>query len=586
MQAGAQRGDADDAPLDGGLPVVLQHWALKDAFLLLRTTRLNNCNFHSDFHRGDISMNFERGQEGTRMMSGSIFELRPIHSSPIAACSPPPAAPIRRGALCVVRVPNERRQRAMRGGGGVAHSTEERSTARWLSLRKGGMRTIRTHTHSRSLLVRSRASSAALLSMPNAAAAPLTATAAAPQQSQHPPQSDPLDPSVRIHFERSDSAAAADSDRHDQATADTDSHSHASSASHSLESQPGLPTPPLSTAAAVAAAAMTDAELAAALASARSSVEHLAALLAARNLPDTAADSSPDDHRHHSLVRTHSSHAGCTVLHEDRGVDQTFQTVVPLRELLGPGESPDACVPAQQMDKMEAHKAALTSLQIDSMQLPSQPAPRSSRQRYSFARYLRKFSGQHVSTPPMGDVWHIVLSFVASFVGIAVPALMNYNLLDAVDHRELFFLLPSFGATAVLLYAVPQSDLGQPRNALMGNIGSAIIGITVRLLVPMPHAWGDPTPLPSDPVYARFLATQWLACALAVSLAILFMSLARCLHPPGGATALIPNMIAPAIQSLGWQYVGFVAVTTSVMVLVALIFNNIPRKAVWPKYWI
>ncbi|MFG3757464.1 HPP family protein, partial [Klebsiella pneumoniae] len=74
-------------------------------------------------------------------------------------------------------------------------------------------------------------------------------------------------------------------------------------------------------------------------------------------------------------------------------------------------------------------------------------------------------------------------------------------------------LVASIGASAVLLFAVPASPLAQPWPIIGGNSVSALVGIVVA------RAIGDPL----------------LAAAVAAALAIAVMSLARCLHPPGGA---------------------------------------------------
>jgi CBS domain-containing membrane protein len=78
-------------------------------------------------------------------------------------------------------------------------------------------------------------------------------------------------------------------------------------------------------------------------------------------------------------------------------------------------------------------------------------------------------------------------------------------------------LVAPIGASAVLVFAVPASPLAQPRSVLGGNIVSALVGITVAMLVPQ----------------------TLIAAPLAVGLAIGTMMLLGCLHPPGGAVALI-----------------------------------------------
>ena len=140
--------------------------------------------------------------------------------------------------------------------------------------------------------------------------------------------------------------------------------------------------------------------------------------------------------------------------------------------------------------------------------------------------YFRKWGGQHLSSGPMADWTDILLSFISSFIGIATPALINFNLLYTASRTQYIFLIASFGASAVLLYALPQSDFSQPRNVIGGHCFSAIIGVSVRhLFFPV----GDQSIAYDEP----FLAREWAACAFAVAVAILVMNLTKTIHPPG-----------------------------------------------------
>src|SRR5687767_195837 len=77
-------------------------------------------------------------------------------------------------------------------------------------------------------------------------------------------------------------------------------------------------------------------------------------------------------------------------------------------------------------------------------------------------------------------------------------------------------LIASTGASAVLLFAVPHGQLSQPWPVLAGHAFSAFIGVTC----------------------ARYIHNPALAAACAVGLSIGVMHELRCIHPPGGATAL------------------------------------------------
>jgi len=65
------------------------------------------------------------------------------------------------------------------------------------------------------------------------------------------------------------------------------------------------------------------------------------------------------------------------------------------------------------------------------------------------------------------------------------------------------------------------------------------------------------------------------------------MHATKTLHPPGGATALIAVIGSNKIHALGFLYavvpVGLGAV---VMLIVALIVNNIPKNRSYPEYWL
>ncbi|MEW6640459.1 MAG: HPP family protein [Pseudomonadota bacterium] len=119
-------------------------------------------------------------------------------------------------------------------------------------------------------------------------------------------------------------------------------------------------------------------------------------------------------------------------------------------------------------------------------------------------------------------------------------------------------LVASVGASAVLLFAVPASPLAQPWPIIGGNTLSALVGIVVARLI-------------DDPL---------LAAAVAASLAIAVMSLARCLHPPGGAMALTAAAGGPAVAASGLMY-PLVPVALNCVVLVALgwLFHRFTRHA-------
>lgn len=119
------------------------------------------------------------------------------------------------------------------------------------------------------------------------------------------------------------------------------------------------------------------------------------------------------------------------------------------------------------------------------------------------------------------------------------------------------FIVAPMGACAVLLFAVPASPLAQPWPVLGGNLISTAVGLTAHWLF--------------DDVL--------IAAAIGVGAAIGVMMLLGCLHPPGGACALLAATATPAIHDQGPLFVlSPVAVNTVVLLLVAIAVNNLSGK--------
>ena len=67
---------------------------------------------------------------------------------------------------------------------------------------------------------------------------------------------------------------------------------------------------------------------------------------------------------------------------------------------------------------------------------------------------------------------------------------------------------------------------------------------------------------------------------------IALMHLTKTLHPPGGATALIAVIGGDTVHQLGYLYVIIAAgMGALIMLVVALLINNIPDSRRYPEYW-
>ncbi len=175
--------------------------------------------------------------------------------------------------------------------------------------------------------------------------------------------------------------------------------------------------------------------------------------------------------------------------------------------------------------------------------------------------YFEKMKGT-TKSPPRVSLSEIIWSWIGAFFGIAAVAYINYNLLEGTD---LVMIIGSFGASAVLIYGAIKSPLAQPRNLIGGHVISAVIGVAS---------------------YQLLHANMWLAAAVAVATAIAVMHATKTLHPPGGATSLIAVIGSQKIHDLGYLYAIIPAgVGATIMLIVALLVNNIPRSRRYPEFW-
>ena len=173
-----------------------------------------------------------------------------------------------------------------------------------------------------------------------------------------------------------------------------------------------------------------------------------------------------------------------------------------------------------------------------------------------FRGALRNFAGIGANTSGHLDKWVSGVGGIVSILGILLISQAYLGLSGGAS------VVASMGASAVLLFAVPHGPLSQPWAVFGGHIISAIIGVSCT------HLNLGLTPIETS--------------ALAVGLAISAMYYLRCIHPPGGATALSAVAGGQAIYDMGYQYV-LTPVLLNVMVILSIaILFNLPFS--WRRY--
>ncbi|MDN3919258.1 HPP family protein [Pelomonas sp. PFR6] len=140
--------------------------------------------------------------------------------------------------------------------------------------------------------------------------------------------------------------------------------------------------------------------------------------------------------------------------------------------------------------------------------------------------------------------WRVVLG---AGLGLLLTGLLARWL--AGGPPQALWLVAPLGASAVLVFGVPASPLAQPWAVVGGNTLSALVGIACV------HLLGSTAP----------------AAALAVAGAIALMFALRCLHPPGGAAALLMVIAG----TLDWRFALFPVLLDSLLLALAgIAYNN------------
>lgn len=167
--------------------------------------------------------------------------------------------------------------------------------------------------------------------------------------------------------------------------------------------------------------------------------------------------------------------------------------------------------------------------------------------------YVRRSHKLGCAYQPRFSYIQVLLSWLGSFVGIAALAYLS-----TYSHYPL--IAAPMGATAVLVFGVPDSPLAQPRNVIGGNFWGALVSI----------------------LSVQFFGTAPWVMALAVATTIKLMKLTRTIHPPSGAVALIGVM-----SGVSWKFLFTPVLAGSVIIVLwTFVFNNVAPGRSYPKHWL
>ena len=142
-------------------------------------------------------------------------------------------------------------------------------------------------------------------------------------------------------------------------------------------------------------------------------------------------------------------------------------------------------------------------------------------------------------------------SLIAAIGGFTCILLLSY--LDNFENIYIW-LIPSFGASMVLVMSVHKSDLKKTKNIFFGHVISGLSGYFVL----------------------SFIGSNIFCIGLGVGLAIFLMMITKTVHPPAGGN--------PIIVILGEQSLSFIYITLALGSLIIIIFAIIYNKLVGKDY--
>lgn len=147
-----------------------------------------------------------------------------------------------------------------------------------------------------------------------------------------------------------------------------------------------------------------------------------------------------------------------------------------------------------------------------------------------------------------------VISAFGAGTGIAMTVLFSMWLITQTDIGATgsLLIISSMGASAVLLFAVPHGALSQPWPVFGGHMTAAFIGITCQ----------------------QWLPSGFVTAGIAVGVAVGVMYYLRCIHPPGGASALTTVIGGSEVVDMGYQFLFYPLLLNVIVILgIAMSFN-------------
>lgn len=166
--------------------------------------------------------------------------------------------------------------------------------------------------------------------------------------------------------------------------------------------------------------------------------------------------------------------------------------------------------------------------------------------------YLYKFRGQGKKERQNIEIKEVFFTFVGGLIAIGLIGFLTKSF-------DNLLVMGSFGASCVLIFAYPTSPFSQPKNIIFGHLFASFVGLVFL------HTFGN----------------EWWSMAIALATAIAVMMITDTVHPPAGSNPLIIFLL-----NAEFEYLIFPTLSGAIiLVLVALFYNNLHKKRVYPNHW-